>query len=91
MLRRCGQTLTGASLALIPGYVCYCVEPGAVWTYNGGAVATIAKLIADCAGMPIDEYAMEVLFEPLGTTVYEWVHGLDDVPPAASGLRLMPF
>lgn len=62
--------------------------PGSRWVYNGGAVALVARLIADGVGMPIDEYARETLFEPLGITDYEWVPGADGVPSAASGLRM---
>ena len=63
-------------------------EPGDWWTYHGGAVAVIAKLIADGVGMPIDKYAEQKLFKPLGISEFEWVRGADDVPSAASGLRL---
>lgn len=63
-------------------------EPGDWWTYNGGAVAIIGKLIADGTGMPLDEYAQAKLFEPLGIEEYEWARGSDGVPSGASGLRL---
>jgi CubicO group peptidase (beta-lactamase class C family) len=63
-------------------------EPGTQWTYNGGATAIIAKLIADGTGMPIDAYAKQKLFDPLGITEFEWIKGADGVPSAASGLRM---
>jgi CubicO group peptidase (beta-lactamase class C family) len=63
-------------------------EPGSQWTYSGGAVALIAKLIAEGVGKPIDEYADEKLFKPLGIKSYEWIRAADGVPFAASGLRL---
>ena len=63
-------------------------EPGAEWTYSGGAVALIGKIIADGTGMPIDEYADEKLFKPLGIDEFEWAAGQDNVPSTASGLRL---
>lgn len=63
-------------------------EPGTTWTYNGGAVALIAKLITDGTGQEIDLFAQTRLFEPLGIENYEWVRGDDGVPSAASGLRL---
>ncbi|WP_208352525.1 serine hydrolase domain-containing protein [Pseudaestuariivita rosea] len=62
--------------------------PGEAWVYNGGAVALIAKLIADGTGQPIDAYAQQELFAPLGITRFEWVRGADGEPSAASGLRL---
>lgn len=63
-------------------------EPGTAWNYNGGAVAVIARLIADGSDMPIDKYAQLRLFEPLGITSFEWIRGEDGIPSAASGLRL---
>ena len=63
-------------------------EPGTTWTYSGGAVALIAKLIADGTGQDIDQFAQTRLFGPLGIENYEWVRGSDGVPSAASGMRL---
>jgi len=63
-------------------------KPGTSWTYNGGAVALLGKLIADGTGMSLDQYAQMRLFEPLGIKASDWVQGADGVPSAASGLRL---
>ena len=63
-------------------------QPGEHWAYSNGATEVIAKLIADRVGMPIDEYARENLFAPLGITEWEWVRGRRGAPAAASGLRL---
>ncbi|MCB1493758.1 MAG: serine hydrolase [Rhodobiaceae bacterium] len=63
-------------------------KPGARWTYNGGATAVIAHLIARGTGMPIDAYAREKLFGPLGIATFEWNRGDDGIPSAASGLRM---
>lgn len=62
--------------------------PGTAWTYNGGATAVIAHLIAKGAGRPIDDYARDKLFGPLGITEFDWARGADGVPSAASGLRM---
>ncbi|MCB1417841.1 MAG: serine hydrolase [Notoacmeibacter sp.] len=62
--------------------------PGTRWTYSGGAVALLARLIEKGVGMDVDAYAQEVLFKPLGIANHEWVSGSDGVPSAASGLRL---
>lgn len=62
--------------------------PGTEWSYSGGAVALIGKLIADGSGLPLDEFAESRLFTPLGIDTFEWVQGSDGVPSAASGLRL---
>ncbi|MEM8540049.1 MAG: serine hydrolase [Pseudomonadota bacterium] len=63
-------------------------EPGKKLNYSGGATAIIGKLIANGAGMPLDEYANGRLFEPLGITEYTWIKGRDGEPSAASGLRM---
>ncbi len=62
--------------------------PGSTWTYNGGAVALIADLIAAGTGMEISEFADTRLFQPLGIVEFDWARGADGVPSAASGLRL---
>jgi CubicO group peptidase (beta-lactamase class C family) len=62
--------------------------PGTVWSYNGGAVALLGKLIADGAGQPLEVFAKDVLFDPLGIETFEWVQGADGIASAASGLRL---
>ncbi|WP_420548473.1 serine hydrolase domain-containing protein [Curvivirga sp.] len=63
-------------------------KPGTTWSYNGGAVALLGKLITDGTGMPLEEYANSRLFKPLDIETYEWVKGYDGVSSAASGLRL---
>jgi CubicO group peptidase (beta-lactamase class C family) len=66
-------------------------EPGTTWYYSGGLTQVIASLITHLAGQPLDEFARERLFEPLGITEFEWL-GPDgwtpDNPAAMSGLRL---
>lgn len=62
--------------------------PGQSWTYNGGAAALIGAVIAEGAGRPIEDFAREALFEPLGIDRFEWVRSWDGVAAAASGLRL---
>lgn len=62
--------------------------PGEVWTYSGGATALVGKLIEDGTGMPLDAYAKQQLFAPLGITNFDWIKGKDGVPSPASGLRL---
>ena len=62
--------------------------PGQSWVYNGGAAALIGAIIAEGAGQPIEDFARDALFEPLGIDRFEWVHSWDGVAAAASGLRL---
>lgn len=62
--------------------------PGEVWTYNGGATALLARLIAKGTGRPLQDVAHEALFAPLGIRHAEWYRGADGEGIAASGLRL---
>ncbi|MBD3666023.1 serine hydrolase [Sulfitobacter sp. TSTF-M16] len=62
--------------------------PGTAFNYSGGATTLLAELIARGSGQPIDVYARERLFDPLGLARSEWVRGIDGRPSAASGLRL---
>jgi CubicO group peptidase (beta-lactamase class C family) len=64
--------------------------PGGRWGYCGGATALLGRLLADGTGQPLPQYARAVLFAPLGIDDFEWMAGADDVPSAASGLRLRP-
>lgn len=65
---------------------------GSRWYYNGGLTQVLAGLIRRRTGKPLDRFAEEALFGPLGITRYEWLgspgwrSGLS--PSAASGLRL---
>lgn len=63
-------------------------EPGIQWKYSGGAAAIVGRVIALGAGKPLDEFANEHLFAPLGITKYTWMKGGDGEPSAASGLRM---
>lgn len=62
--------------------------PGTRWIYSGGAVALIGGLVARGTGMPLPDFAREVLFAPLGIEHFVWMAGSDGVASAASGLRL---
>ncbi len=63
-------------------------QPGRTWNYNGGAAALIGAIISVGGGQPIEEFAKEVLFDPLGIERFEWVHSWDGIAASASGLRL---
>lgn len=65
-------------------------EPGAKWTYCGGATALLGRLIARGTGGTLLAYARRALFDPLGFGPAEWTTGRDGEPHAASGLRLLP-
>jgi CubicO group peptidase (beta-lactamase class C family) len=65
-------------------------DPGAKWTYCGGATALLGRLIAKGTGEPLLAYCSRVLFHPMGFGPVDWARGEDGEYRAASGLRLLP-
>jgi len=61
--------------------------PGEQFHYSGGDVALIGAVLARITHQPLDQYAVEKLFKPLGIEQHGWSKRID-VPRAASGLRL---
>ena len=64
------------------------LEPGQSWVYNGGTSALLGVLIEQGTGQPLDAFARDALFAPLGIERFDWTKGADGVASAASGLRL---
>jgi CubicO group peptidase (beta-lactamase class C family) len=62
--------------------------PGTRFNYSGGDVAVVAAIVSRATTTPIDAYAREKLFTPLGIARFEWTRSGADIPRAASGLRL---
>lgn len=65
-------------------------DPGARFKYSGGDVAVMAAVLARATGTPLDAYAEQKLFKPLGIARVEWIKDGKGVPYAASGLRMTP-
>lgn len=63
-------------------------EPGKIWNYNGGNTQLLAEIIRIASGLPLDKFAEQELFIPLGIGKYEWSSLTKNMPAAASGLRL---
>ena len=63
-------------------------EPGRVFRYAGGCTQLLAEIVRVKTGQPIDVYAAEHIFRPLGITYFKWVRESNGYPSAASGLRL---
>ena len=65
--------------------------PDALWTYSGGSPDLLGNILERASGKPLEAFAHEVLFRPLGISDVEWMN----YPPnkkisAASGLRARP-
>jgi CubicO group peptidase (beta-lactamase class C family) len=66
-------------------------EPGAKWSYCGGATALLGRLIARGTGEDLLGYCRRVLFDPMDFGPAAWARGKRDGElRAASGLRLLP-
>jgi CubicO group peptidase (beta-lactamase class C family) len=65
-------------------------EPGTSWRYNNGVAELVGGVVQKAVKRPLDEFAREVLFEPLGITDWEWGHMDSGNPGASWGLRLRP-
>jgi CubicO group peptidase (beta-lactamase class C family) len=63
--------------------------PGQEFFYNTGALTLVSAIIRKATGRPLDEFARENLFEPLGITAVEWSRVKGDTD-AGGGLRLRP-
>ncbi|HJU16842.1 MAG TPA: serine hydrolase [Stellaceae bacterium] len=63
--------------------------PGTIWNYNSGGVELLGIILKKVAKRPLDMFAKEALFDPLGIKHWEWAqfHGN---PIASAGLRLRP-
>jgi CubicO group peptidase (beta-lactamase class C family) len=63
---------------------------GQRFSYNGGGTAVLAELLEKGTGMPLQAYARQRLFAPLGITDWEWLTDFRGRPLAFSGLRMRP-
>jgi CubicO group peptidase (beta-lactamase class C family) len=63
--------------------------PGQEFFYDTGALTLVSAIVRKATGRPLDDFARETLFEPLGIAGAEWfrVRGDSD---AGGGLRLRP-
>jgi CubicO group peptidase (beta-lactamase class C family) len=64
--------------------------PDALWTYNGGGTELLGNILERASGKPLEAFAREALFQPLGITDVEWKAYKNGKIAAAAGLRLRP-
>lgn len=62
---------------------------GREFFYNTGALRLVSTIMRRVTGRPLDEFARETLFEPLGITGTEWNRVKGDTD-SGGGLRLRP-
>jgi CubicO group peptidase (beta-lactamase class C family) len=65
--------------------------PDAVWTYNGGGTDLLGNILERVSGKPLEAFAREVLFQPMGIGDFEWRNYPKNgkIAPAV-GLRIRP-
>ena len=61
-----------------------------LWTYNGGGTELLGNILERVSGKPLEAFAREVLFQPLGISDFEWKTYKNGKIAAAAGLRLRP-
>ncbi|MGO4714812.1 serine hydrolase domain-containing protein [Bradyrhizobium sp. 2TAF24] len=63
--------------------------PGREFFYNTGALTLLSTIIRKATGQPLDVFARDNLFAPLGITTVDWARVKGDTD-AGGGLRLRP-
>ena len=64
--------------------------PDALWTYSGGGTELLGGIIERVSKQPLEAFAREALFQPLGIADVEWKPYKNGKIAAAAGLRLRP-
>jgi CubicO group peptidase (beta-lactamase class C family) len=64
--------------------------PGQKFNYNSGGTAVLADVLTRATGMPWQDYARTVLFEPLAIRDLTWTTDWHSRPMAFTGLRMRP-
>jgi CubicO group peptidase (beta-lactamase class C family) len=65
--------------------------PDTIWTYNGGGTDLLGNILERVSGKPLQAFAREALFQPLGITDWEWkTYPKNGKVASAVGLRLRP-
>lgn len=64
--------------------------PGSAFTYDTSATHLLSAVIENATGLPINEYAAEKLFTPLGIAPPPWQVDEDDYAYGGKGLAMRP-
>jgi CubicO group peptidase (beta-lactamase class C family) len=82
---RMWRTADHLRVALEPAVV---AAPGVVWNYSGGCSELLGAILRKATGQPLDAFARETLFAPLGIDDVVWLPHADGSPSASGGLHL---
>ena len=64
--------------------------PDTVWNYNSGGTDLLGNVIERVSGKPLEVFAREALFTPLGISDWEWMKYRNEHVSPAAGLRSRP-
>src|SRR5437764_2366468 len=64
--------------------------PGTAWNYNSGGVWLLGLMLRKIAEQPLDQFAKEALFEPLGVQDWEWARFRNGALGTSGGVHLRP-
>lgn len=65
-------------------------SPGTAWNYNSGGVWVLGAMLRKLAEQPVDQFAKEALFDPLGIKDWEWGRFPNGDPGTSGSLQLRP-
>jgi CubicO group peptidase (beta-lactamase class C family) len=65
-------------------------KPGTIFNYNSGCSHLLAVILSKVTGQPVQDYARDNLFEPLGIRDYVWFEDPQGIPTGGAGLQLRP-
>jgi CubicO group peptidase (beta-lactamase class C family) len=68
----------------------FAATPGSVWHYNSGGVELLGAILQKVSRQPLDRFAKEALFEPLGIRDWQWARSPNGRFAASWGLWLRP-
>jgi CubicO group peptidase (beta-lactamase class C family) len=64
--------------------------PGEYFTYNGGGIVILGEILKNATGTPIDSFAQQYLFDPLGIDTATWYRHPNGVVATDGTLYLRP-
>jgi len=65
--------------------------PGTSWQYSNNGIDILGLAVGKLAGVPLDQYLSQRLFQPLGISKFSWIHDVRGVPYGAGELSLRPI
>jgi CubicO group peptidase (beta-lactamase class C family) len=68
----------------------FVAPPGTLWNYNSGGVELLGDMLMKVSHEPLDKFAKEALFDPLGIEDWAWARLPNGKFGAAGGLHLRP-